>query len=60
LGGQYDWERALQLIAHDTWHYAKRQMTWFAADKEINWYDPDNLEDIKNNVETFWKENSLR
>jgi hypothetical protein len=34
-------------------------MTWFAADKEINWYDPDNLEDIKNNVETFWKENSL-
>jgi tRNA dimethylallyltransferase len=60
LGGQYDWERALHLIAHDTWHYAKRQMTWFAADKEINWYDPDNLEDIKNNVETFWKENSLR
>jgi tRNA dimethylallyltransferase len=59
LGGQYDWERALHLIAHDTWHYAKRQMTWFAADKEINWYDPDNLEDIKNNVETFWKENSL-
>ena len=59
LGGQYDWERALHLIAHDTWHYAKRQMTWFAADKEINWYDPDNLEDIKNNVETFWRENSL-
>src|ERR1035437_4592624 len=60
IGLQFDWERALHLIAHDTWHYAKRQMTWFAADKEINWYDPDNLEDIKNNVETFWKENSLR
>jgi tRNA delta(2)-isopentenylpyrophosphate transferase len=58
LGGKYDWERALHLIARDTWQYAKRQMTWFAADKEINWYNPDNLEDIKNNVETFWKENS--
>ena len=59
LGGKYDWERALHLIAHDTWHYAKRQMTWFAADKEINWCDPGNLEDIINNVGTFWKENNL-
>ena len=58
LGGKYDWERALNLIAHDTWQYAKRQMTWFAADKEINWYEPDDLKDIKNDVETFWKENS--
>ena len=59
LGGKYDWERALHLIARNTWHYAKRQMTWFAADKEINWYNPDNLDDIKINVETFWKGNSL-
>jgi tRNA dimethylallyltransferase len=59
LGGKYDWERALRLIAQDTWHYAKRQMTWFAADNEINYYDSDNLEDIKDNVETFWKENDL-
>ena len=59
LGGKYDWERALHLIIQDTWHYAKRQMTWFAADKEINWCDPDNLDDIINNVEIFLKENSL-
>ena len=59
LGGKYDWERALHLIVRDTWHYAKRQMTWFAADKEINWCDPGNLEDIINNVGTFWKENNL-
>jgi tRNA dimethylallyltransferase len=58
LSGKYDWEQALHLIDRNTWHYAKRQMTWFAADKEINWYNPDNLDDIKINVETFRKENS--
>ena len=58
LSGKYDWESALQLIDRNTWHYAKRQMTWFAADKEIKWYNPDNLDDIKINVETFRKENS--
>ena len=57
LNGKYDWENALDLIARNTWHYAKRQMTWFAADKEINRHNPDNLDDIKINVETFWKEN---
>jgi len=57
LNGKYDWESALHLIARNTWHYAKRQMTWFAADKEINWYNPDGLDDIKIIVETFWKEN---
>jgi tRNA dimethylallyltransferase len=59
LRGKYDWERALHLISNDTWHYAKRQMTWFAADKEINWYDSNSIEDIKINVETFWKGKSL-
>jgi len=58
LSGKYEWEIALHLIARNTWHYAKRQMTWFAADKEINWYNPDNLDDIKINVEKFRKENS--
>jgi len=58
LSGKYDWESALQLIDRNTWHYAKRQMTWFAADKEIKCYNPDNLDDIKINVETFRKENS--
>ena len=58
LSGKYDWETALHLIARNTWHYAKRQMTWFAADKEINWYNPDNLDNIKINIETFRRENS--
>jgi tRNA dimethylallyltransferase len=56
LSGECNWEEALHLINRDTWHYAKRQMTWFAADKEINWFNPDSSEEIKKNVEKFWKE----
>jgi len=56
LSGECKWEEALRLINRDTWHYAKRQMTWFAADKEINWFNPDCSEEIKKNVEKFWKE----
>jgi tRNA dimethylallyltransferase len=58
LRKEYDWENALDLINRDTWHYAKRQLTWFAADKEINWFKPDSFEEIRKNVEKFWKENS--
>ena len=45
LAGDYDLEEAERLIARDTWHYAKRQMTWFRKmEKEgilINWFPPD-------------------
>jgi tRNA dimethylallyltransferase len=56
LQKEYDWENALNLINRDTWHYAKRQLTWFAADKEINWFKPDLFEEIKKNVEKYWKD----
>ena len=58
LQKEYDWENALDLINCDTWHYAKRQLTWFVTDKEINWFKPDFSGEIKKNVEKFWKENS--
>ncbi len=32
-------EQASALIKINTWHYAKRQMTWFNADKKINWIE---------------------
>lgn len=53
---EYDWDSALNLINRDTWHYAKRQLTWFAADKEINWFKPDLFEEIKRNVDKYWKD----
>ena len=57
LSGGLMLDEATHLINRDTWHYAKRQMTWFAADKEINWFNPDSPEEVKKNVEKFWKEN---
>jgi tRNA dimethylallyltransferase len=59
LRNEHNWENSIDLIKRDTWHYARRQMTWFAADKEINWFGCDSPEEIVNNVEKFWKENSV-
>lgn len=37
LEGELMLARAVELIQLDTWHYARRQMTWFRRDKEIQW-----------------------
>lgn len=39
LDGEYDRERAIELIKQDTRHYAKRQLTWFRKDTDIHWLD---------------------
>ncbi len=33
----YGLNEAIKDIKKNTWHYAKRQMTWFKKDKEIKW-----------------------
>ena len=35
--GEYDLNRAIELIQQNTRHYAKRQLTWFRRDKAIYW-----------------------
>lgn len=35
--GEYDLDRAVELIQQNSRHYAKRQMTWFRRDAEIHW-----------------------
>lgn len=35
--GEYDQNRAIELIQQNTRHYAKRQMTWFRRDQDIHW-----------------------
>lgn len=37
MDGEYDLDRAIQLIKQNTRHYAKRQMTWFNRDTHIHW-----------------------
>ncbi len=40
--GEYDLDRAIELIQQNTRHYAKRQLTWFRRDKDIYWLDANN------------------
>lgn len=47
--GEYDLNRAIELIQQNTRHYAKRQMTWFRKDKDIHWLNAD--EDIQTNIQ---------
>lgn len=35
--GEYDLNRAIELIQQNTRHYAKRQLTWFRRDQAIHW-----------------------
>ena len=35
--GEYDLNRAIELIQQNTRHYAKRQLTWFRRDEKIHW-----------------------
>ena len=38
LNGEYDIDRAIELIKRNTRRYAKRQMTWFRKDERIKWF----------------------
>ena len=40
IDGKTDWETTITNIKTNTWHYAKRQLTWFKKDKEIKWFEP--------------------
>ncbi|MBU0475167.1 MAG: tRNA (adenosine(37)-N6)-dimethylallyltransferase MiaA [Bacteroidetes bacterium] len=38
LNGEYDIERAIELIKRNTRRFAKRQLTWFRKDENIKWF----------------------
>jgi tRNA dimethylallyltransferase len=39
LGGEYGFERAVELIKQNTRRYAKRQLTWFRSGHDYRWMD---------------------
>ena len=51
LDGEYDLNRAIELIQQNTRHYAKRQMTWFRRDNEIHWLQA--KDDYETNIRTI-------
>ncbi len=38
--GEYNIDRAIELIQRDTRHYAKKQLSWFNRDSSIKWFTP--------------------
>ncbi len=50
--GEYDLDKAIDLIKRNSRRYAKRQLSWFNRDKEINWFDRDEKDKIWEFVES--------
>ncbi len=46
FNGEYDLNKAIELIKRNTRHFARRQLTWFNKDKEIVWFHPDDKSEI--------------
>jgi tRNA dimethylallyltransferase len=60
IEGKWTWEQALELLARDTRHYAKRQYTWFNNDPEIIWHDVGETDKIFQDVENFILKNKTK
>jgi tRNA dimethylallyltransferase len=44
---------AVELIKQNTRNFAKRQLTWFRRDKEIKWFEPDEVQEIIDYINTL-------
>lgn len=40
FNGEYDMERAIELIQRNSRHYAKKQLSWFNRNPDIQWFHP--------------------
>ena len=61
LDGDYDLERAIELIQQNTRHYAKRQLTWLRRDKDIHWLDArDEYEKNINYIDNMLRADSVQ
>ncbi|NTV12617.1 MAG: tRNA (adenosine(37)-N6)-dimethylallyltransferase MiaA [Desulfobulbaceae bacterium] len=53
LDGRRNLQATQELMAQDTRHYAKRQLTWFRRDLEIVWFRPEQTTEITYTVERY-------
>jgi len=61
MDGEYDLNRAIELIQQNTRHYAKRQLTWFRRDKEIHWLNAkDDYEKNKHIIDDLLRADSVQ
>jgi tRNA dimethylallyltransferase len=53
LNGEIAFDTAVAQIKMNTWHYAKRQLTWFRKDKRVKWIN--GFEDMLGEIRAFLK-----
>ena len=53
LKGEYDLEKARDLLKQNTRRLAKKQLTWFRADGRIKWLDADKADNIEEIIVTI-------
>jgi tRNA dimethylallyltransferase len=46
LNKSWTYDKTVELLARDTRRYAKRQYTWFNKDKEIQWFNPEQVHEV--------------
>lgn len=46
-------QEMIEKLNTETWHYAKRQMTWFKRNKKIIWIEPRKIREISQIVKKF-------
>jgi len=50
--GEYNIEKAIELIKRNSRRYAKKQMTWFKKDEETKWFSPFEISKIITYIES--------
>ncbi len=49
--GEYNEDKAIELIKRNSRRYAKKQLTWFKRNQDIKWFHPNQLPKIINYIE---------
>lgn len=57
LDGDCSLDEAIDLIQRNTRKYARKQLTWFRRDQHIKWFEPDQIQEIIEFVDSKMSEN---
>ena len=57
LDGDLTLEEAVDLIQRNTRKYARKQLTWFRRDEKIKWFEPNQIQEIIEFVDSKMSEN---
>ena len=53
LEGRVSWDETVSLFKRDTRRYAKRQLTWFNADSDMEWLEPNQADEMREEIDLF-------